>query len=357
MRNLFILCATLFGLACNDSDFPSRDWPPDGADDDTGVDDDSSTSDDDSGNDDDSGDDTDDDDTAPDECAEAMTLCGMELDDQIALRGIGWGVDITTQSASSGYDWADPIDVAEGIAVGGLYPPVPDFPDVSYYPDAYNEATDYLNDWYGWNWCCSVLNWAAEYHNPVYITVHHTAGRFDDVLDYTEYVYNFHTFGQDRGWGDIGYQRLVGRDADDGEIHHIEGRWSGDASPDRDPWGSLWVVGAHVGGSNTDNAGVSVIGTYTDAPPDTETLAAVKAHVARTAYEIGLTETSLILGHRDWGSTECPGEQLYALLPEIREHVDWCQNTCGLTSMARMAAPVPGPFVTQSSHEFEGDNH
>lgn len=348
---MFVLFASLMSCAGNNDGMLTKQWPPDADPNDTAIETDTDT---DTDSDTDADSDTDSDtDTAPDECADAERLCGMDLDDQIELRGIGWGVDITTQYDSYA-DWTDAEQVAAGIAAG-YYPPVPSFPDVSTYPDAYNDATYYLNNWYGWNWCCSVLDWPAEYHNPEYITIHHTAGRFDDVLAYTEFVYNYHTFGPDHGWGDIGYQRLVGRDADDGEIHHIEGRYSGDSSPGRDPWGSLWVIGAHVGDHNTDNAGISVIGTYIDAAPDTETLAAIKAHAARTAYEIGLTDTSNILGHRDWASTECPGEALYALLSEIREHVDWCQNTCGLTPPSHFAPPVPGPMVSISSHEAFGD--
>lgn len=297
----------------------------------------------------DSGEDTD---TEPDECENAADLCGMNLDSEIELRGIGWGSGIPTQNRSA-YAWSDPEEVAAGI-YAGYYPPVPDFPDVTTYPEAYNDATWYLNNWYGWGWCCSVLDWAAEYHSPTYITVHHTAGRFDDTVEYVEFVYNFHTFGEGHGWGDIGYQRLVGRDDDDDEIHHFEGRWSGDDSTLRDPWGSLWVVGAHVSGYNTDNAGISTIGDFSTTAPDSETLEALKAHVARSAYEIGLTDTSQIVGHRDWGSgTECPGEELYNLLPEIREHVEWCQEACGYAPPSHFA-PM-GVTVTRSSREQFGD--
>ncbi|HBY73349.1 MAG TPA: hypothetical protein DEG44_01520, partial [Candidatus Kerfeldbacteria bacterium] len=53
MRCLFIMLVTLFGVSCNDNDFPSRPFPPDGGDDDTVVDDDSGPdTDDDSGGDD-----------------------------------------------------------------------------------------------------------------------------------------------------------------------------------------------------------------------------------------------------------------------------------------------------------------
>jgi hypothetical protein len=321
MRKSALLLIAIAACADKDGGMLTKEGLPDGADTDGAEPGDTDTDGDtDADSDTDAGDDTG---TTADPMDEA---CGMNLNssDQIDLRGIGWGTGIATQNASAGYDWDNPYDVAEGIAVAGLYPPVPDFGDVSIYPDAYNEATDILNEDYGWGWCCSVLDWAAEYHDPIYITIHHTAGRFDDVLEYTEFVYNYHTYGPDHGWGDVGYQRLVGRDADDGEVHHIEGRFSGDDSPDRDTWGSLWVIGAHVGDNNTDNVGISTIGTYTDEAPDAETLAALKAHAARTAYEIGLTDTSLIVGHRDWASTECPGQELYDLLPEIREHVQQC---------------------------------
>lgn len=299
-------------------------------------------------------------DTAPDECADAQRLCGMDLDDQIELRE-EWGADIVTQNDSSGYNWSSAADVARGIAVGGLYPPTPDFPDTTTYPSAYNDATDILNNTYGWGWCCSVLDWAAEYDDPEWITIHHTAGRFDDTREYVAFVYNFHTYGQDHGWGDIGYQALVGKDADDGEIHHFEGRFSGDTSASRDPFGSLFVIGACVGDHNTDNTCIASIGDYSSSPPDTDEFEALMQQTARTAYEIGLTDTSHIIGHRDWSgaSTECPGQELYDMLPQIRDRVEWCQDTCGIRQSEMRARERrnthPNNFV--SRHEDAGDEN
>lgn len=360
MHWILLALFTLFtGCTGSTDGMRTKHFPPDDTDTavsdtdtshDTATDSDSDT---DTGVDTDTGTDTD---TAPDECANAAHLCGMDLDDQIELRGIGWGVGITTQNESSGYDWTDPSDVARGIAVGGLFPPVPDFPDTTVYPAAYDSATDILNSTYGWGWCCSTLDWPAEYDTPEYVTIHHTAGRFDDVTAYVEYVYNFHTFGEDHGWGDIGYQGLIGRDADDDEIHHFEGRYSGDSSRSRNPWGSINVVGACVANHNTGNTCIAAIGDYSTSPPDAETFAALEAHTARVFYETGLTDTSHLIGHRDWdgASTECPGQALYDLLPTMRAHVDWCQNTCGLVPPPHMRQQVTGSAM-KSSHEAFGD--
>ena len=123
---MFALFAWLLSCAGNNDGMGTKRWPPN-----TNPNDTATETDTDSDADSDADSDTDSD-SGTDECAEAAELCGMNLDSQIELRGIGWGVDITTQYA--GYaDWTDAEQVAAGIAAG-YYPPVPSFPDVSSYP-------------------------------------------------------------------------------------------------------------------------------------------------------------------------------------------------------------------------------
>jgi len=129
------------------------------------------------------------------------------------------------------------------------------------------------------------------------------------------------------GWNDIGYNFLVDRY---GKI--FEGRAGG---IDRA------VVGAQAQGYNSYSTGVSNIGDFTSVG---ETAAGVRATARIVAWKLHLhgapvqgkiTETSgggslnahpqgeritfdRIAGHRDGDATDCPGNALYAQLPEIR---------------------------------------
>lgn len=348
------LCAA----ACGDdkNDFLTRPGPPgDGSTtsnaDDTGPEDSTSSNSDDTGGD---GTNTDDTGTLPDECTDQ---CGMNL--TVRLRET-WGTSIITQNQSVGYNWTDAQDVAAGIAAGN-YPPMPDWPDVSTYPSAYNNATWYLNNWYSWNWCCSALDWPAEYHSPYMVTIHHTAGEFGTCDEYVTWVYNYHTFGPDHGWGDVGYQLLVCEE--DGVVTIYEGRYSGSTDLARDAFSSIWVIGAHVSGYNTGNVGISLVGDFSSTAPSADELETVIRVAVRVYYETGLSDTSGLYGHRDLGSTECPGDELYSQLDRVRERINYCQNECGFAPpmaplTAPMLTPIPGPAAGfSSSREEFGNNH
>jgi N-acetylmuramoyl-L-alanine amidase len=156
--------------------------------------------------------------------------------------------------------------------------------------------------------------------------VHHTAG----TNSYTRLqapaivraIEVYHVKGN--GWNDIGYNALVDRF---GTVY--EGRFGG---IDKN------VVGAHAQGFNTESFGIAVMGDFrTVAPP----AAAVDALVRTLAWRLDLahvdplaTFTAIspgnerfgkgipvflrtIAGHRDTGLTTCPGERLYAQIPQI----------------------------------------
>jgi peptidoglycan recognition protein len=150
--------------------------------------------------------------------------------------------------------------------------------------------------------------WGAEplkgNHDPLgpvqRITLHHTdehagmRGRSDLEVVHAIQAYHRDTLG----WADIGYHYLVGRD---GRVY--EGR-------------ALTAQGAHSGGANNrNNLGVSVIGNFSSGLPPAAQLEALASFLAdrRTAY--GLSGAAL-LGHRDFGATECPGNALYAWLQD-----------------------------------------
>ena len=201
--------------------------------------------------------------------------------------------------------------------------------------------------------CRSRADWGADesirtnvptYVAPQVLTLHHTAttGGADPAATMRA-IYRFHTV--DEGFGDIGYQYVV-----DASGIVYEGRWSGSstscvgAAGDGTDFGHAEdgsdraVVGAHVGGWNSGNIGVAVLGTLTDDPPPSTQLDSAEHLLASlalrhdidprlTTYEFtnpanGQTKTIPTLsGHSDWVATDCPGGDLYALLPAIRQRV------------------------------------
>ena len=156
--------------------------------------------------------------------------------------------------------------------------------------------------------------------------VHHTAGTNDysraQAPAIVKAIELYHV--KANGWNDIGYNFLVDRF---GTIY--EGRFGG---IDRN------VVGAHALGFNTGSVGIALLGTYQSAAPSAAAVSALEsllawrldvAHVDPTSkvtvlsggserYRAGVAVTlRAVSGHRDTGLTECPGDKLYARLPEI----------------------------------------
>ncbi|WP_143194230.1 N-acetylmuramoyl-L-alanine amidase [Micromonospora sp. CB01531] len=125
-------------------------------------------------------------------------------------------------------------------------------------------------------------------------------------------------------WSDIGYNFLVD---DDGRIYEGRG-WD--------------VVGAHAAGYNTESIGVCFIGRdragVTDAGPK------VRAAI-RWLYDEACRRTGRTLtrnGHRDVGSTQCPGDELYA----------WVH--AGMPVDDTAPAPSPKPPATSGQLVVDG---
>jgi hypothetical protein len=160
--------------------------------------------------------------------------------------------------------------------------------------------------------------------------VHHSVGgnsysrseSKDVLLAYCRYHRNT------QGWNDLGYNFAVDRF---GQV--FEGREGG---IDRA------IVGAHAQGWNAQSTGIVVLGTYSSARIPEAAMAALSRLVAwklalhgvRPGETVVLTSAGgeanrypkgrrvrfhTISGHRDGDRTECPGDALYAQLPELRE--------------------------------------
>ncbi|MER5489215.1 peptidoglycan recognition family protein [Streptomyces sp. NPDC002812] len=151
---------------------------------------------------------------------------------------------------------------------------------------------------------------------PEKIIIHHTATA--NVTDYSreralQLARAIQTYHMDmQGWIDTGQHFTISRGA-----FVLEGRHHSLAALDA---GAQTVRGAHCVGQNNVAIGIENEGTYmTVQPPPAQfsALADLCARVCRQ-YDVPASE---IYGHRDFNSTACPGDTLYALLPKLREDV------------------------------------
>jgi len=155
------------------------------------------------------------------------------------------------------------------------------------------------------------------------MTFHHAAGFSATTRQEGEQqVRAIQDLHQDvRGWSDIGYHFVIDRG---GRLY--QGRpFLTDAT--RLVQLPVFARGAHVGGANTGNIGICILGCYH--PPEgahcTEELTAAARQTYVTLFAF-LSErygipVSRIKGHRDQSNTACPGDNNYALLPGIRTSV------------------------------------
>lgn len=168
--------------------------------------------------------------------------------------------------------------------------------------------------------------------------VHHTADPGNGLADPAAAVrgiYRYHVESQ--GWSDIGYNFVID---EAGRVY--EGRWaqsySDGGTHDGEDDRGLGVIGAHTGGYNTGSVGVALLGNFqfgAQAKPaavdslvdllawkasvhEIDPMARVEARKfdgseTRTVHTIG--------GHRDYGTTSCPGQTFYDTLGTVRERV------------------------------------
>lgn len=100
------------------------------------------------------------------------------------------------------------------------------------------------------------------------------------------------------------------------------------------------MVGAHAGGYNTGSVGVAILGTFGSTAPSSASLHGASRVVGYVAQKYGIDpgrkttwkgykdpandiynkdlRLPVVSGHRNLGSTSCPGDVLYSRLPTIR---------------------------------------
>lgn len=121
----------------------------------------------------------------------------------------------------------------------------------------------------------------------------------------------------ERGYSDVGYHFMI---APSGQIY--EGR-------------CLWLKGSHILKANTGKVGILIMGDFhpwkprgnnwddavdiwTDQPTQAQ-LNAAEGLIRTLRMKFG--SLGKLGGHRDYGSSECPGDILYAMLPGMRKNV------------------------------------
>lgn len=152
---------------------------------------------------------------------------------------------------------------------------------------------------------------------PTYIVVHHTAepGNSEDyslahAMAICRSIQNYHMDGQ--GWADSGQQFTNSRGG-----YVLEGRHQ---SLDVVRGGTQHVQGANVGGRNSEVIGIENEGLYTQVDVPAALWDSLVQLVAWIATRYGRPVAD-IMGHRDFNSTECPGDVLYGRLQELRDAV------------------------------------
>lgn len=167
---------------------------------------------------------------------------------------------------------------------------------------------------------------------PQFLLVHHTASSsaYPDARGLIRSAFAFHT-STAKGWPDVCYEFFVGRDGD---------VWEGRAGALTHP-----VVADASGGSQGFAQLVCLLGDFTAAPPTDAAFEALVLVLAWLSRRDGISvapgattsfvsrgsdrwaagtpvTTPTIAGHRDMTYTSCPGDAMYALMPQLRARAD-----------------------------------
>lgn len=151
---------------------------------------------------------------------------------------------------------------------------------------------------------------------PNKVIVHHTAGAnstdlsLSHAFSLARSIQDYHM--DHNGWIDSGQQFTISRGG-----YILEGRHR---SLEVLTGGTRHVVGAHTSGQNTTAVGIENEGTYITASPTTALWSSLVNQVAYICQKYAIP-ASQIFGHRDYNNTECPGDRLYSMLPQLRDQV------------------------------------
>jgi hypothetical protein len=184
--------------------------------------------------------------------------------------------------------------------------------------------------------------WPREYFPVQKIMVHHTAGRNADPnpAATVRAIYYYHAVT--RRWADIGYNYLIDEAGRVYEGRYARDFWNG-AIPSADNPAGLGVAAGHTKYVNQGSMGIALLGTFSSQAPTPAARASLVRMLAWASAKYGIDPqgsgtyvnpqtgfsqtTNNITGHRDYASTGCPGDVVYAQLPTIRADVAAQMNT------------------------------
>lgn len=193
-------------------------------------------------------------------------------------------------------------------------------------------------------------------YKPSYIVIHHTATSNSTAttqsaaFSLARSIQNYHM--DVNGWIDTGQQFTVSRGG-----YAMEGRHR---SLERLRLGTSFVRGAHVGAGNvnSESIGIENEGTYTSATPPTALYSRLVDLCAYICDKYSLAATQ-IFGHRDFMATQCPGDVLYSMLPQLRTDVATKLATFSAivdnTTSGRFAASANWAASTWSGQKYGAD--
>lgn len=179
---------------------------------------------------------------------------------------------------------------------------------------------------------------------PDHIVVHHTAtaNSSDRSLGHafalSRSIQNFHMNGN--GWDDTGQQLTISRGGIvmEGRNRSLKAVRAGDLA-----------VGAQVLHHNGHTIGIENEGTYTNKRVPGRLWDSLVEVCVWLCQAYNLDPSQAIVGHRDYNSTACPGDVLYAQLPKLRRSVaarlNGSPSPGGVTGGQQMPAfPTFGDF-------------
>jgi hypothetical protein len=210
-------------------------------------------------------------------------------------------------------------------------------------------------EWCGGSATCSqvLTPYTPTYISPTHIVIHHGASpnTYTDGQAVVRSYYNYHV--NTLGWIDIGYNYIV-----DKYGNFFQGRHNPNL-PTTD------VRGAHAGAANSGSIGVNYPGnldvelaTPIQMQRVSELLAWWFDHKAydplssesMQTQAYGVQVQPRITGHRDIGSTACPGNDLHSRLPDLRNMTNQIIDDCN-----NVITDVDAPeTVVQATYDWRG---
>ena len=134
------------------------------------------------------------------------------------------------------------------------------------------------------------------------IVIHNAGFPGEDKDSSAEDIHKFHK--EVNGWAGIGYHYVIRKD---GRIE--QGR-------------KPLAVGAHALHHNKNSVGICVAGNFNIGKPNRKQMESLKLLTAWLCqkYKLDPMKKGVIVGHRNLNDTDCPGNNLYPKLDEIRRY-------------------------------------